>query len=117
MKEYTREQIITGWNTMLAKMDKYFSNALRQSLDEDVIEYRRFVVSPSKPWVFNILNKVLVNRFSYDGVFNTPQFPDFKPCKNAIFAYIDEETNTRYKISTRYYVNGNTLIEIEFKKL
>ena len=110
MKIYDTEYVKKGWEYVISKIDKYFNSPIVNT--DPSWEIREFVVNSKKNWVFDLLNKVICNqKEDYIGDYH----PNTYKGSNQSHRYSIQ--NIEYIIRTKKYLNGNTLVIIQKKKI
>lgn len=91
---------------MIQSVNKYYKNALVNT----ELNIYEIVISANRGWMFDILNRVYVNRNS-DGEKIDIAHPRF--IKGARCKYGYKADGVSYSIFTKRYLNGNTLCVIK----
>lgn len=110
---YNDEFIQKRWEWVLEKVDKYFHTPVENTDPEYTI--REFIISPKKEWAFDILRKLI---FNYKNGLHTESFQlNFAKGRRMVGEFHPEGNRVEYVISTREYLNGNTRVIIQIKRI
>lgn len=110
--KYSPEEMEASWVKMIEQIDKYFHKPIVRSDEDDLM--REIIVPKTKPWAFDILNRVKCNYNENEFKYTWMYYPRISSGVNSIASLKIEDK--LYTLISGKYLNGNTHILIIVKK-